>query len=444
MMKEGVNVKYLIWGAGDRAERIFYHIGADKVVAFIDSDSDKIGKKYLEKEILSLEDVKRYNLQYCIVISPLFYEDDITRRLESEGINYYLLLKECPGDFQDPYPRDCLKNYVLELIKSDLQYVVYGSTLYSLKVYEWIKEKCFNNPFLLVPENTNDGLIKLLRQELKESLLTSLPNNLRYDVIFDTERKVLQKAQCKRLGIDFSKKEDIFDCAEKIDEYYNEKICQFKNIHKDKRCFIIALGPSLKIRDLDRLHDNQEICISMNTIWKAFEQTKWRPMYYVADDYRVMREQKHVLNYMKNGYCFIGDTNPEFCKDINKTENVLIHHVNQEISEDRPGKFSDDYSRNSYLSSTVTSSCIQLAVYMGIKEIYLLGVDFSYSGSGSKIEKYGHFYSEDKTSTLYVRSVYMGYLGAKNYADEHGIKIYNATRGGKLEVFERVDFDSLF
>ena len=37
-----------------------------------------------------------------------------------------------------------------------------------------------------------------------------------------------------------------------------------------------------------------------------------------------------------------------------------------------------------------------------------------------------------------------GYQKAKQYADAHGIKIYNATRGGKLEVFPRVDFDSLF
>ena len=37
-----------------------------------------------------------------------------------------------------------------------------------------------------------------------------------------------------------------------------------------------------------------------------------------------------------------------------------------------------------------------------------------------------------------------GYMCAKEYAERHEIKIYNATRGGKLEVFERVDFDSLF
>lgn len=38
----------------------------------------------------------------------------------------------------------------------------------------------------------------------------------------------------------------------------------------------------------------------------------------------------------------------------------------------------------------------------------------------------------------------MTFEKAREYADGHGIKIYNATRGGKLEVFERVNFDKLF
>ena len=38
----------------------------------------------------------------------------------------------------------------------------------------------------------------------------------------------------------------------------------------------------------------------------------------------------------------------------------------------------------------------------------------------------------------------LGYQAAEAYAKEHQIKIYNATRGGKLEIFERVEFDSLF
>lgn len=436
-------MKYLIWGAGERAGRIFYHIGADHVVAFIDSDKEKLGNKYLGKEILSLEDVIKNYMQYCIVISPFCYEEEIARTLELNGIDYYLSLKACPGEFQDPNPRDYLKNYVLKQIKKDQQYVVYGNTLYSLKVYEWIREKCSHNPFLLLAENTNHGLIKLLKQEWGEYVLTSLSNVEQYDLIFNTERKILDEEQCKEKGIDFDKKIDIFDCAEKIDEYYNDKLCQFKDIHKNRRCFIVALGPSLKISDLDILYQNQEICFSMNAIWKAFDRTKWKPMYYMAEDYRVMRDWRHVLDDMKEGICFIGDTNAEFCKEKNRPENVYIHHVNQEISEDIPSKFSEDFSRNCYVLGTVTNSCLQLAVYMGFHEIYLLGVDFSYGTS--KYGKYEHFYGESKASATGFRDcVYMGYLGAKKYADEHGIKIYNATRGGKLEVFERVDFDSLF
>ena len=87
--------------------------------------------------------------------------------------------------------------------------------------------------------------------------------------------------------------------------------------------------------------------------------------------------------------------------------------------------------------------CIQLAVYLGFAEIYLLGTDFT--GVNNYGSKYGHFYDEkDLDSVCYTDQVKLGYEKAKQYADCHGIKIFNATRGGNLEIFERVDFDSLF
>ena len=36
------------------------------------------------------------------------------------------------------------------------------------------------------------------------------------------------------------------------------------------------------------------------------------------------------------------------------------------------------------------------------------------------------------------------YISAKKNAESRKIKIYNATRGGMLDVFERIDFDELF
>ena len=55
-------------------------------------------------------------------------------------------------------------------------------------------------------------------------------------------------------------------------------------------------------------------------------------------------------------------------------------------------------------------------------------------------------YNEDKDK-LYIpnteRST-LTYVATKRHCDSRGIQVYNATRGGKLEVFPRVDFDTLF
>ena len=37
----------------------------------------------------------------------------------------------------------------------------------------------------------------------------------------------------------------------------------------------------------------------------------------------------------------------------------------------------------------------------------------------------------------------VSYSAAKRYADSHGVKIFNATRGGCLELFTRVDLDAV-
>ena len=79
---------------------------------------------------------------------------------------------------------------------------------------------------------------------------------------------------------------------------------------------------------------------------------------------------------------------------------------------------------------------------MGFSEIYLLGVDCNYK-IGSKNN---HFIAEETEDNRDhgEDAMIKAYEYAKKYADAHDIKIYNATRGGMLEVFERVDFDNLF
>ena len=62
------------------------------------------------------------------------------------------------------------------------------------------------------------------------------------------------------------------------------------------------------------------------------------------------------------------------------------------------------------------------------------------------IKEYYRDNEEAKYKTAVFRDdvITKAYEWAEIYSRKHGFRIYNATRGGKLEVFERVDFDSLF
>ena len=55
-----------------------------------------------------------------------------------------------------------------------------------------------------------------------------------------------------------------------------------------------------------------------------------------------------------------------------------------------------------------------------------------------------YFISENTRGIFNVDNATQAFMDLKEFAEARGVEIYNATRGGKLEVFPRVDFDDLF
>lgn len=226
-----------------------------------------------------------------------------------------------------------------------------------------------------------------------------------------------------------------------------------KGIHNNKRCFIIGNGPSLAIHDLDILLKRKEISFAFNRIYHIFDQTSWRPTYYISQDKKMLSGCYREVERMVTGRKFI----PAEMKWYNGINMVGVNyfHIINSYKDDKP-LFSDNIAKYVVNSNTVVFTAIQFAVYMGIKEIYLIGVDHHFHTSiNSKGEivvdptvkdYFSDDYNKDKEN-LYIPNIDLStltYVAAKEYADTHGIEIYNATRGGKLEVFPRVDFDSLF
>ena len=222
------------------------------------------------------------------------------------------------------------------------------------------------------------------------------------------------------------------------------------NSHIGETCFIIGNGPSLRVEDLDKL--KKSFCFASNKIFNLFNETSWRPTYYCISDINVMYDILNKFNIDKiSNNVFLGIHYRYKYPVVNGANYVRL------IYEDfYPGfpNFSDDATIGIYEGFTVTYMALQLAIYMGFKTIYLLGIDHNYSFSlnpdGTVIQNSNikdHFSGENELTSKNAPALYkttIAYQAAKKYADKHDIKIYNATRGGKLEVFERVDFDSLF
>ena len=234
-----------------------------------------------------------------------------------------------------------------------------------------------------------------------------------------------------------------------------KELKKYKNKHIGERCFILGNGPSLTPEDLTTLHENGEITFATNRIYNIFDKTEWRPTYYCCEDELIIKEKQEEIENIPCEAKFI-PINLKWYHEVSiKDANYFYINYNRD-SHDKYS-FSTDISKQINCRGTVTFTCMQIAAYMGFSEIYLLGVDHNYQ---KIIDDNGNIV-EDKSVNDYFCEKYdedikdvvvhdMGnntraYIDAKAYCDESKkTTIYNSTRGGKLEVFQRVNFDELF
>lgn len=229
-----------------------------------------------------------------------------------------------------------------------------------------------------------------------------------------------------------------------------EELMQYRGIHQGKRCFIIGTGPSLCVEDLERLKN--EITIASNRIFEIFGQTTWRPIYYMNQDYKLIEKFHKDISEIHCSRKFLPiDVKKMFqnCEDISY---FVLRHREFYPSE---ADFSTRLDHFLGQGFTVTYGAIQLAYYMGFTEVYLLGIDHNYSISldekGIPVYKDGvkEYFDGSKASNVglnlprVVEST-MAYITAQRFAErQKNFRIYNATRGGRLEAFPRVSLDEV-
>lgn len=231
-------------------------------------------------------------------------------------------------------------------------------------------------------------------------------------------------------------------------KYYfgsGKKLKKFHNIHRGERCFIVATGPSITYEDLDKIKN--EYTFSMNSMVLSFGNTNWRPTYYGIQDNNVYKKISDTLwdSGFEHERIFVGSritSRNSIPDDVNK---FVLEKMNQRVMSEFFGiyytKFSRNFALKAYSGYTITYSLIQLAYYMGFKEIYLLGCDCNYvQGQKQHFIEHGHI---DPTADKAKDRMLVAYQVANEFCQKTDLKIFNATRGGMLEIFPRVNLDEM-
>lgn len=224
-----------------------------------------------------------------------------------------------------------------------------------------------------------------------------------------------------------------------------KRLKRFKDIHKDKRCFIIANGPSLKAVDFKLLQD--EYTFGMNRIYLMEQTNGFKPKYLACIDKKSQLLQFTDEYNKQTGICFYEWSLRHL---FDKKENFIFIK----------GKFSPGFSKNPVVrrlgnGRTVTYACIQLAYYMGFNEVYLIGKDHSYhvpeharfgiKSTGNEDNHFisGYYNKGQKWDAPDYKSEEFAYKLAKEKYESEGRIIKDATINGKLSIFEKVDYVEL-
>lgn len=222
----------------------------------------------------------------------------------------------------------------------------------------------------------------------------------------------------------------------------DDKYKKIKGTHEGERCFIVGTGPSLSIEDLNLI--SNDYSFSMNSIFKLFDKTSWRPNCYAISDPNVY---KSLYDDIKSIEVDVKMFAPEVAKKGASHIIFPTNNRNYYLSQCFGSKTMNlglSKKLNKYVNNgpSVVFCLIQIAIFMGFKKIYLLGVDCNYRSSETH-SKYASYNYARKISLNSGELMIKGYESIVDDLKEYNVEVINCTRGGMLEVFPRKDLEKI-
>jgi hypothetical protein len=223
------------------------------------------------------------------------------------------------------------------------------------------------------------------------------------------------------------------------------RLADLKDRYKGQRCFLIGNGPSLKITDMSRLKN--ECTIGQNRIYLAFPDWGFSTTFYSSVNDLVIEQCAADIQAL---------TMPKFIswrarKWLKPADNLYFIHTTY-----TGPRFAQNAGERIWEGGTVTYTALQMAYHLGFKQVILVGVDHNYVTTGkpnATVTSQGddpnhfnpaYFGKGFRWQLPDLDSWLIAYNLARRTYEEDGREVLDATIGGKLQVFKKVAYDSLF
>ena len=220
-----------------------------------------------------------------------------------------------------------------------------------------------------------------------------------------------------------------------------KRLLKFKAIHRGESCFIIGNGPSLRKMDLSLLKHHHTF--GLNKIYLMFDKVDLDLSYHVAINPLVIEQSIKEFESL---------TCPSFLSYKPSRKNIRqLEHIYFLLTKG-PYTFQTNLLEGVFEGYTVTYVAMQLAFYMGFSQVFLIGVDHSFTAVGNPNEKQilqgedlNHFspkYFANKEWQLPdLETSELSYNLAKYHFNQANRQIYDATVDGKLTIFPKISFE---
>ena len=224
------------------------------------------------------------------------------------------------------------------------------------------------------------------------------------------------------------------------------RIAALRNAHRGERCFIIGNGPSLRDTDLTRL--NGKLTFGVNRVYLLFDQLGFHTTYYVSINDLVVEQCATDIAALQSTKFIAWHANRHFRRLADDMVFLYTTYTGP--------RFADDLSGRIWEGATVTNVALQIAFFLGFQQAILVGVDHSFSTKGSPNQTVvssgadpDHFSPEYfgrgfRWQLPDLATSEAGYRLARDAFARAGREVLDATIGGKLNIFPRVAYDSLF